>query len=74
MLGVYITGNFSRYGSRIKQVWYGMRDHYPEVWEEYIGILPENERGDIITAFDVICRPVSAYGLHTPHANLKPFS
>ncbi len=50
-LGFVLRGVFLSTEAEFKQVWYGMRDHYPEVWEEYISILSENERNDIITAF-----------------------
>lgn len=50
-LGFILRGVFLATHAQTAQVWYGMRDHYPEVWEEFVSFVPENERGDLLQAF-----------------------
>jgi len=50
-LGFILRGVFLATHAQTQQVWYGMRDHYPEVWEEFVSFLPENERDDLLVAF-----------------------
>lgn len=51
-LGFILRGIFLARNSDIQQIWYGMKDHFPEAWEEYVNYLPPNERTDLIQAYD----------------------
>lgn len=33
------------------QIWYGMRENYPEEWEEMVAFIPAEEHADLITAY-----------------------
>ena len=50
-LGFVLRGIFLGRKREFEQVWYGMRDMYPEAWKVFIDYLPENERNDLIKAY-----------------------
>jgi proline iminopeptidase len=49
--GFLLRGIFLGTRKNIDQVWYGLREIYPEYWDRLEEFIPENERGDLITAY-----------------------
>jgi len=50
-LGFVLRGIFLGRKTEYEQVWYGMKDTFPEEWDEFQKFLPANERGDLIEAY-----------------------
>ncbi|MDF3034107.1 MAG: proline iminopeptidase [Alphaproteobacteria bacterium] len=50
-LGFILRGIFLGRQADYEQVWYGMRDIYPEVWQEFVEFLPPHERANLIAAY-----------------------
>lgn len=50
-LGFILRGVFLGRQIEYEHVFYGMKGFFPEVWEEMALTIPEDERGDLITAF-----------------------
>jgi proline iminopeptidase len=50
-LGFILRGIFLGKESEFQQVWYGMKDIFPEVWDEFSCFLPLNERRDLIKSY-----------------------
>ena len=51
MLGFLLGGVTLGTAKDNHYLWYGIRDHYPEAWEEFAAFLPEAERGDLRAAY-----------------------
>jgi proline iminopeptidase len=49
--GFILRGIFLGRDTERDNVWYGMQDTFPEVWEEYVQFLPEKERKDLMTSY-----------------------
>ena len=50
-LGFVLRGIFLCRRSEIDWFLYGLRNLYPEAWQEFAGALPEAERGDLLNAY-----------------------
>ncbi len=50
-LGFILRGIFLGRKHEYEQVWYGMKDTFPEVWDEVQKFLPVSERKDLIGAY-----------------------
>ncbi len=50
-LGFVLRGIFLCREHDYKHLFYGMKTTFPEIWQEMVDIIPEDERGDLITAF-----------------------
>lgn len=50
-LGFIVRGIFLGSDEEYRQLWYGMQDTYPEVWDEFVHFLPEEERQDVMEAY-----------------------
>lgn len=46
-LGFILRGIFLGRKAEGDQLWYGMKDAFPEVWEEFVNFLPVEERDDL---------------------------
>ncbi|MBN8827221.1 MAG: prolyl aminopeptidase [Sphingobacteriia bacterium] len=51
VLGFILRGIFLGRKKEGDQLWYGMKDIFPEVWEELETFIPENERNDLAAAY-----------------------
>ncbi len=49
--GLILRGIFLCRKSEIDWFFYGMRNVFPEAWEEFVSIIPESERGDLLSAY-----------------------
>jgi proline iminopeptidase len=47
-LGFILRGIFLGYIAEYEQLWYGMRDTFPELWDIFVSGLPADERADLI--------------------------
>lgn len=50
-LGFVLRGIFLGTKAEVLQLWYGMKDTFPEVWDEFNAFIPPNEQADLISAF-----------------------
>lgn len=50
-LGFILRGIFLGQKSENLNIWYGMRDTFPEVWQEFNDFIPKEEQGDLIKAY-----------------------
>lgn len=50
-LGFVLRGIFLGTKAEYEQVWYGMKDIFPELWDELEKFLPESERSDLIKSY-----------------------
>jgi proline iminopeptidase len=50
-LGFILRGIFLVREQDIHQLWYGMQNHFPEVWNDFYHFLPENERKNLIASY-----------------------
>lgn len=50
-LGLILRGIFLCRPSEIDWFLYGLRTIFPETWRAFSGFIPENERGDLLTAY-----------------------
>src|SRR5260221_505269 len=46
LAGIYLASTENN-----SQIWYGMRENYPEEWEEMVAFIPAEEHADLITAY-----------------------
>jgi proline iminopeptidase len=51
ILGFILRGVFLAQRSEIFNIWYGMSDHFPEVWQEFNDFIPKNEQADLMHAY-----------------------
>ncbi len=49
--GLILRGIFLCRKSEIDWFFYGMRNVFPEAWQEFVSIIPESERGDLLSAY-----------------------
>jgi len=49
--GLILRGIFLCRQSEITWFLYGLRNLFPEAWQAFAGAIPENERGDLLTAY-----------------------
>ena len=50
-IGFVLRGIFLGSREEAEQLWYGVRESYPEYWQQLLDILPENEREDLIAGY-----------------------
>lgn len=50
-LGFVLRGIFLGTEGENNNLWYGMRDTFPEVWQEFNDFIPEDEQADLISAY-----------------------
>jgi len=51
VLGFILRGIFLGKNEENLNLWYGMRDTFPEVWQEFNDFIPEAEQGDLVSAY-----------------------
>ncbi len=51
MLGFLLGGVLLGTPQDAHHLWYGLREHYPEAWEEFAAFIPEEERCDLQAAY-----------------------
>jgi proline iminopeptidase len=51
VLGFILRGVFLGRDHERDNIWDGMQDTFPEVWEEYVKFLPENEHKDLMISY-----------------------
>lgn len=50
-LGFILRGIFLVREQDVQQLWYGMKNHFPEVWHDFYNFLPKNEQNDLIASY-----------------------
>lgn len=67
ILGFILRGIVLGRDSENKNLWYGMRDTFPDVWEKFNNYIPKNQQGDLIKAYhNLVMNPDKA--ISTPAA------
>lgn len=51
-LGFILRAVFLARKSDFEHIWYGMKDHFPETWNEFVNFLPLDEQNDLVVAYD----------------------
>ncbi len=49
--GFILRGIFSGQKSDNANIWYGMRDTFPDAWQQYNDFIPKDEQGDLMGAY-----------------------
>lgn len=71
-MGFILRGVFLARQSDRDHVWYGMRDIYPEAWQEFVEYLPAQERENLIAAYyKRVISPDPAINLPAARAFIK---
>lgn len=50
-LGFILRGIWLGQKSEKLNIWYGMRDTFPDAWQEFNNFIPQDEQGDLINAY-----------------------
>jgi len=53
-LGFILRGVLLGLESENSNIWYGMRDTFPDAWQEFNDFLPENERHDLVKSYHAL--------------------
>lgn len=72
VLGFILRGVFLAQKSENLNLWYGMRDTFPDIWQEFNDFIPKEEQGDLLHAYhQLVMDPDSSISIPAAHSFFK---
>lgn len=71
-LGFILRGVFLAQKSENLNLWYGMRDTFPDIWQEFNDFIPKEEQGDLLHAYHrLVMNPDPSISIPAAHSFFK---